>query len=319
MSENVHIWNRCHHCEAAPIIGKRFHCETCPDGPDNDLCEPCYQKYLNKEIPHPAEDVQTSILTVTEHCFVEEEGKPAHLFEHWVETSHPDYKAPVAPARFVVRPIFTAGYDSVIGGYAFAVKTAQQSRPILLTALHVMDELIKMKGIDCSVDNENYSGKELPAVVTEVGLYDVFATKWMMAPLGNAGPMLVLPGARSGDEEPFSDRDIAAFYIESGADIAPVLLAETAPGVGEPVWLVAQEPEGTACRLFGAVVVEQTDRSLVFKFEDFEGELKYTSGAPLVNRNGEVVGINVGGGKLKNQKVGHANHSANIRRHLSNA
>jgi hypothetical protein len=258
-------------------------------------------------------------MEITEHRFTSHEGKPVTLYEDWLAVNHPEAPGPQAADHFVVRPIFSAGLDSVIGGYAFVAKIEGSHQPLLLTALHVMDEMIKQKGIDCTEDNEGYTGRELPAIITHVDIYDVFAPNWMLAPLGSAGPMLVLPNARTGDEEPYSDRDIAAFLVKDAQNINPAPLASRAPTVGEPVWVVARSPEYPGQRLFKAVVVEITDRSMVFKYENLEKELKYTSGAPVVNKEGEVVGINVGGGKFKEQKVGHANHVENIRRHLNEA
>ena len=40
-------------------------------------------------------------------------------------------------------------------------------------------------------------------------------------------------------------------------------------------------------------------------------------GLTLLDKNGEVVGINVGAGRFKGERFGHANHVENIRRHLS--
>jgi hypothetical protein len=317
--ELVHVWNECHNCGASPIVGKRFHCESCPDGPDNDLCEPCYEKYRGGEIRHPVDDSPAAHLEITEHRFTSHEGKPITLHENWLEVNHPEAPVPLLADHFVVRPIFTAGLDSVIGGYAFAAKIEGSRQPLLLTALHVMDEMIKQKGIDCTDDNKGYTGRELPAIVTNVDIYNVFAPNWMLAPLGSAGPMLVLPNAGTGDEEPYSDRDIAAFFIKDVQNINPAPLASQAPKVGDPVWVAAQSPEYPGQRIFKAVVVEITNRSMVFKFENLEKELRYTSGAPVVNKDGEVVGINVGGGEFKKQKVGHANHVENIRRHLKEA
>lgn len=323
--ELVHIWHHCHNCEAAPIVGKRYHCETCPAGPDNDLCEKCYELLRKGEIKHPAEDSPASASTpgTENHEFTIEGGKPLSQYDDWLPVSHPAAAGPRVPDHSVVRPIFTSGADSAIGGYAFLmdIKEYGGRRPLLLTALHVMDEMIKKKDIDCTGENENYTGKELPAVITEVGFYDVFAPNWMMAHLGEAGPMLVLPGARTEDEEPYSDRDIAAFYVKPGntQNINPLPPASQAPVVGDPVWLAARPITDSEQNTFKAVVVEITPRSLVFKFEDPEEKPKYSSGAPILNKNGEVVGIIVGGGEVKGQKLGHANHVDNIRRHIGDA
>lgn len=315
--EPVHIWYHCHNCNAAPIVGRRFHCESCPDGPDNDLCEPCYEKFREGKIRHPAEDSSAALLEIKEHHFIVEEGKPADQYESWLTVTHPAAAAPATPDYFVVRPIFSVGMDSVIGGYAFVAKTQENSEPLLITALHVMDELIKQKGIDCSEQNKNYTGEELPAIITHVDIYDIFAPNWMMAPLGNAAPMLILPYARTGGEEPYSDRDFAAFRIPDAAHLSPVLLAGRPPVMGDPVWQVARSPKKSSRQLFKAVVVECTDRTLVFKYEDPGEKPKYTSGSPVLNKNGEIVGISVGGGEFKGIVLGHANHVGNIRKHLT--
>jgi len=323
--ELVHVWHHCHNCEAAPIVGPRYHCETCPAGPDNDLCEKCYELLQKGKIKHPAEDspAAASTMGIENHEFIIEEGKPISQYENWLQVSHPGASNPKVPDHFVVRPIFTSGMDSVIGGYAFLVEAKEYGthQPLLLTALHVMDEMIKKKGIDCTGKNENYTGSELPAVITEASFYDLFASNWMMAPLGSAAPMLVLPGARTDDEEPVSHRDIAAFRVkpEDAQDLNPAPLASQAPAVGDPVWLAARPNDDSDQKTFKAVVVEITPRSLVFKYEDPEEKPKYSSGAPVVNKNGEVLGITVGGGEIYGQKLGHANHVENIRRHLEGA
>jgi hypothetical protein len=314
----VHLWNHCHNCNAEPIAGPRYHCQSCPDGPDNDLCEPCHRLFQQGKITHPAADSLIDSSGITDHQFTSYEGKPARLFRHLLEVKHPDTPAPSLTHPFVVRPIFTAGADSAFGSYAFVARPEKNGHPLLLTALHVMDQLIKQKGIDCTDENKNYSGKELPSIITEVNLFDLFAANWMMAPLGTAGPMLALPGSRTGDEEPYSDRDIAAFYLHPGdtGDIKPAPLARHSPSKGDALWLVARTLENPRPRLYKAVVVEITPRSMVFMYEDPAEKPKYCSGAPLVNKDGEVAGINVGGGCFDGQRLGHANHADNIRRHL---
>jgi hypothetical protein len=323
----VHVWHHCHHCEAAPIVGKRYHCETCPAGPDNDLCEKCYELLRKGEIKHPVEasPAAAAAAGTANHDFTLLEGKPVSRYDGWLPVNHPGASSPKVPDRFVVRPIFTSGADSVIGGYAFLLDMEERGirQPLLVTALHVMDEMIKKKNIDSTGENGHYTGKELPAVITGVSFYDVFAPNWMLAHLGSAGPMLVLPGARTDDEEPFSDRDIAAFRVKvqpgASRNLNPVPLARRAPAKGDPIWLAARPNDHSSRKTFKAVVVEITPRSLVFKYEDPAEKPKYSSGAPVLDRNGEVAGIVVGGGEIKGQKLGHANHVDNIRRHLGEA
>jgi len=320
---NIHPWNRCHNCSSAPITGRRYHCESCPDGPDNDLCEPCYNLFLQGKIKHPADNTLADTHKINRHHFSHVEGKPAHLFTDWLKVDHPEVSPPAIRHPFVARPIFSAASESFIAGYGFVVNPGKDYHrtPLLLTALHVMDPMIKYLKIDCTSANNHYTGCELPSRVTGVDLFDVFAPNWMMEFLSPAGPMLVLPNARTGEEEPFSDRDIAVFTIPSAeaGHFKPAALAERIPQKGDPVWIVARPQDTHVPGLFKAVIVEIDDRSMIYAFEKSTDLPQYISGAPLVNRQGEVAGIIVGGGQLENRKLGHANHVANIRRHLHEA
>jgi hypothetical protein len=166
------------------------------------------------------------------------------------------------------------------------------------------------------VANDRYTGHELPAVITEVVLYDVFAPNWMLAELGSAGPMLVLPRARTDKEEPYSDLDVAAFWVRDATPFQRAPLALAAPAVGDPIWLAVRPVGDGSSRGCQAVVVESTSRTLVFRYAQAGSVPDYCSGAPLLNTAGEVVGINVGMGVLDGQHLGHANNVTSLRQHL---
>jgi len=317
-SEHVHIWHRCQHCGAQPIVGSRFECQTCPAGPDNDFCESCYRLMERREISHPARPNQSGYLTPS-HTFLRFPGVPRGEQEHWLTVKEGDGTAPHTPTGFVVRPEFRCGAASFFGSYAFTVNSDAGGRPLVLTALHIMDELAKSKGIDLSPGNSSYTGRELPAVVTNVVLYDVFASNWLFADVGTAAPMCILANARVGDPEPRSDRDIAAFTVATSSALVPATLAARRPEVGEPVWLAVYVKEGAIGRTLRCTVVESTAGTLVFRFSTPTGGPHYTSGAPLLNAAGEVVGINVGRGFLDGIRLGHANHVESIRAHLASA
>src|SRR5205814_6089392 len=120
----------------------------------------------------------------------------------------------------------------------FAALAEPHSRPIMLTALHVLDELIKEKRIDCTVGNSSYTGRELQQMMSAVNLYDAFSEQWYFSQLGTANRMLVLPNARLGEAEPFSQKDVAAFHVDLPASLKPRILAARPAAVGDPVWLV---------------------------------------------------------------------------------
>jgi trypsin-like peptidase/ZZ type zinc finger protein len=314
-SEFIHVWYRCHNCGMEPIVGQRFECQTCPTGPDNDLCEKCHQAFQLGTVKHPVPQGHAADLSTTVHRFRLLEGAPGHQYLPWLAIPQPDAIAPAVPDRFVVRPEFRCGSDSYFGSYAFVVES-EGGPPIVLTALHVMDELIKNRRIDCTSNNASYTGQELPRLITRVKLYDAFAPQWPLAELGSASSMLVLPGARVGDEEPYSQRDIAAFHADPTARVSPARLAQSPPQVGQPLWLAFNAGKGAKSRAVQAVVVERTQRTLVFRYASAATQTTHSSGAPLLNSAGEVVGIVVGDGFFNGQRLGHANHVTSIRRHL---
>lgn len=317
--EYVHIWYHCHHCGKSPISGPRYHCVSCPDGPDNDLCEECYENHLQGTVPHPAKDSLGEQLNLPEHKFEKSEGELASQFEPWLKVKNPKAEAPALPKYSVVRPIFSAGADSAIAGYAFAASPGEGREPVLLTALHVLDELIKKKCINCDNNNEHYTGRELPSAITDVDLYDVYAPNWMMCPVGPAGRMLVLPQARTGEKEPLSDLDIAAFRLTGNTKVRPLPLATEPPKVGDAVFNAARIDGKPGKFMMGQVVVEITDRTMILKSLNPAEKTPYSSGSPILNQAGEVVGLKVGGGRFKGQRLAHANHIGNIRRHLKDA
>jgi hypothetical protein len=313
----IHVWKRCHACDAAPIAGPRFECQTCPDGPDNDLCQRCFKAYERGEIKHPspgsfAEMSQSS--SSGPHSFLRVVGSSWSGFLEWAKVSDSPGVPPPVQRGFVVRPYFRTARESHLGSYAFVV----DGPPLrLLTCLHVLGGLIQRAGIDASASNSAYSGNELPAIVTSVVMYDVYASNWMTAPLGHASRMLSLSNARIKEVEPFSQRDVAAFVVDGAAQVCPARLCERLPGVGEPVWLVVKRDRGLKERTIAATVVEATARTFIYRyFDDIQCVPKFASGAPIVNRLGEVVGMNAGFGTLEGKRFGHAVHVLSIRHHL---
>ena len=146
----------------------------------------------------------------------------------------------------------------------------------------------------------------------------MFAPNWMSAEVGVVPRMFILAGARTGDDEPYSQRDIAVFAGNLPRACRPARLAPAAPRAGDPVWL-ATSIRGRPERTVAAVVVESTADTLIYRFAQGTSErvLRFTSGAPLLDGLGQVVGINIGGGALGGRRLGHANHAGSIRQHLA--
>jgi hypothetical protein len=316
VSEMVHVWKMCHSCGMRPIVGERFECRTCSSGPDNDLCRICFERYKRGEIDHPRLDSTSWSSQLAAHIFESSVGRARTEFMHWLTVPFPSCAWPNIQKHFVVRPEFICDQESFFGSYAFAVRSIKPEDLLLMTGLHVMDEIIRFNGIDCSPENGLYSGRRLSDIVKSVAVYDVFSPKWMLSRLGAIGPMLVMDSARVGDEEPFSNRDIAAFRIPLPSILNAATLATKNPAVGDPIWLAVNSGVISNKRCMMAVVVESTEATLVYRFALGTESPRNSSGAPMVNSSGEVVGINLGKGALNGKFFGHAHTVLSIRRHL---
>lgn len=243
-----------------------------------------------------------------EHRFRKYRGTPASRFREWLETTPDNVEAPAVPNGLVVRPEFTAGRHYCVGGHAFVMEWAGET--LLVTALHVLDELLKKMAIDA----RQGGARELAESIDGVKCFDVMQEKWMFHDIGTCTRMWFLPNAGLGDEEPYSHRDICIFEVADEGGLKKAVAAPARPAVGEPVWLAVRMRDGSRAR--PAVVVESTPETLIFRYSGGQPYYELTSGAPILNRTGEVVGINIGLGRYQGAEFGHANNIDSIRSHL---
>jgi hypothetical protein len=166
-------------------------------------------------------------------------------------------------------------------GQSFGLLVSGAPWPMVMTAYHVF-------GPDGGVPNQ-IPPNQLPSTVRSLDIEsgDVVAT---------CGAPLVIAGARplniAGGHADASG-DMAAFQLTDGR-LATLQLAAKDPARNDPVWLACRRADETgAARLHAGVVVALDKGALVVGLRE-NGDMRGTSGAPIVNASGEVVGIFLG-------------------------
>ena len=83
------------------------------------------------------------------------------------------------------------------------------------------------------------------------------------------------------------------------------------PRIGDPVWLATKfgGASNPTTRMHPAVVTSLENRLLEYRFEESAVALQDTSGSPVLDRRGDVVGIHLGAGSEDGRIFGVANPS----------
>lgn len=196
---------------------------------------------------------------------------------------------PAFVTETICRPAFTVDGERLEAGTAFVLKSPGPDGKILLvTAQHLFGP---SGGLDADI-----AWDAMPANVSAV----------TCEPLESEGPWkggkaFAIPGAH-GMSDVMALKDIAAFPLRwerASAVPRPLVLASKMPAAGERVWLVAQVIEGAppSQLLHPGKPVYDGRGLLQFVYDNPGLVLRATSGAPVVNAAGELVGINLGGGR----------------------
>jgi hypothetical protein len=190
----------------------------------------------------------------------------------------------------ICRPTFELKDQPLSAGTAFLMETGVEKQPaVLVTAHHLLGP---MGGLPVEV-----AWADVPKAVKRA------TCKSIAAPAQSwTGVPLAIPGAASFNNQTREGlRDIALLTVQAKPAVKPLKLAPAQPRLGDTVWLVAQLVSGAPKDklLFKAKVARVQDLALNYLVEDPEGtfDLRATSGAPVVNERGEVVAVNLAGGR----------------------
>lgn len=195
--------------------------------------------------------------------------------------AEPPTGPPKPPANSVLRPTFATTEGDINAGTAFLVK--QDGKILLLTAHHLLGT--------AGGHSREIPAAELPKVFKEVTATSaddatVVVKSTTVLPLADAHPL---------DDQGYA-HDMAAFVVTDPGNAGVLELAPEPPKKGDPVWLLA-EVTGSKDRLYRAHVEGIGARGMMYGF-DAHPVLPGTSGAPVVDAAGRVVGINLGGGEM---------------------
>lgn len=201
----------------------------------------------------------------------------------------------------VFQPRFRTSRGRLSIGTAFLANVKGQS--LLLTAHHLF-------GVSGGLERE-LGWDELSGLIQKVEAFSLQSSDLKIT----AKPVLPIEGAESYSPERV-DGDVAAFLVDS-TKVVPLGLADRLPDGGARVFLLARDSENGR-KVHAARVIETAEPGLVYMFDDTLS-MRGISGAPIVDENGWVVGIHLGGGYRQGQGIGLANPVTLFRPHLTQA
>jgi Trypsin-like peptidase domain len=192
----------------------------------------------------------------------------------------------------VCRPRFLTADWTLNAGTAFLAATGKDEPPLLLTVIHIFGPAGGL--------NRQIPSNELAGIVTGANCQRLNG-----GPPIEAGRPLSLQGAQPAGGTGLA-RDVAAFPATEQSK--RLSFARRDPHRGARVWLVGQSRGGASAGqlIHGARVVQIDSGWLYFEYDDETSVLNGTSGAPVLNEAGEVVGINAGASQEDGSLIGFA-------------
>ncbi|MEQ1566287.1 MAG: trypsin-like peptidase domain-containing protein, partial [Myxococcota bacterium] len=207
----------------------------------------------------------------------------------------PAATGPTVAACTVLAPTYTVdGKNPPQAGLMFAVKVGDKQ--LLVTAHSVF-------GLAGGLPTQ-IPAAELPKRVTAMTAKDTYTPATLCA---RSNKVVVVADAAPMGNGVDATRDIALFEVPAatGYDaqslattpLAPLAFAAKAPKVGDKVYLLASV-KGKTGTSWPAKVVQADAGYLFFQYDDGTLDLVGTTGAPVVDATGGLLGVNLSVGKM---------------------
>ena len=189
------------------------------------------------------------------------------------------------------KPTFLTGYDSLTAGTGFVIRSGNEF--IFITAHHLFGPAAGLER-----DLTPAEAKEFASALAASSMqqHELLLT---------SAEMLLIPSAKACDEKD-AGHDIAAFRLKSYRGPS-LIVSGTAPKLGDKVYLLARPRGEEKLRLIAGEIRRFSTDEMEYFYSESGFNFAGTSGAPVLNEAGEVVGMNLGGGEFKGRPFGFAN------------
>lgn len=221
-----------------------------------------------------------------------------HLDSNGIEVPDAEYLPAPSFGELPQNSVFHVNWQTQDGEYmagtAFLMQTDFDEEPYLLTAIHYLGD-----------DAISIQGEELKSYVLGGDLYDIA----VLSPesIGQVASIVSIPDAKGVNITGAVDKDLAAFRLKDTTGITawPAVAEPCKPGdiVYLACLLDAENSKTLESCLYPCVVTADDGKEIDYILED-NIRTQGASGGPLINSNGEIVGIHIGSDG--SQRYGHS-------------
>lgn len=214
---------------------------------------------------------------------------------------------PPIPKDCLYKPTFLMLDDSWTAGTAFLVRLPGQQDLFLITANHLFGP---DAGLKAQMPPDDIAS--LVTGVAALSMQDIHQAFWFPT-------FIKIADANSADNRIYS-KDIAVFKRPDIPELQVLDFASEMPKKGDKVWLFARQRGDDTPALIPGVVEQADADKLTYIFDSSDFRLAGTSGAPVLNEAGKVVGMNLAGGPLADKRYkGWANPVVSMKAEISAA
>jgi hypothetical protein len=216
-------------------------------------------------------------------------------------------KAPKISDNLILHPTFATKIGEFSAGTFFVLKVDGYEKLLAVTALHIFGP---RGGLD-----KQYQTSELKSLIKDVSLVDAYnqiPLKIKLTPIKIKGALV---------NKDHAVGDIAAFLINTEKKLPYLKFSTESVNVGDEVWLVTAVVQGASAtqKTHSAKVISVSDKEIRIKYNNSKLKFSGTSGSPIVNKRGEVIGINVGSNNENDELVGYSNPAKEAKSLIENA